>query len=616
MTLDFLPAAFPAEDVTDGQYLYRSLGSFWTQIFQDKNALKGYTTGMAEELIQSYLTLVETVNQYSVKTIDTLHTEKWLPLTIKKSEFNRVPFVFASDGAVFGQQPSTDALYASQLFRFGQPKTGTSTHAYSFAPKIALREFGVIANRIISPSLALLPGVDVRCQDGIMYFNSDLFDNAYIPKAKLLTTGGSPDTYLDLDGYVVEDEFIVLWIYRAKMDEDSLYKNFGVLFDLKLDTSAQYKNLLGAIMNLAVEGPTIAALRTACSAILDAPLVLEIAETVEDIYERAGYSYVITDKNTYRLPGTSGLHKAIRVNSVVYGGQAITDNINLVDLAIDPVWWQREISGGKVGFASHVFAAGPTNQLFFENKLSAIAYDGTNVTFPVLGASEDVAAFNRYINHPSRQPELLAALNISTGTASTTPVNPLDFVFNNFFKNNCLLLKLDFYDDTQLQRFFNLLPTLQPYLPAHAYIITYVNLKLPVDSLANLNSGLIIPQAPNQLFSLDGSDSLSGSRPVILSSDIGQDEDYYKDYINRMFCISVGPYRNPVFPHLPSEIPNEQDEPLHSADNLDELLANDSFGVTCGTLRTHIPLSVTPPGQDSARRPTTKEVPAILLIDF
>jgi hypothetical protein len=616
MTLDFLPSVFPAGDITDGQYLYRSLGSFWTQIFQDKNALKGYTTGMAEELIQSYLRLVETVNQYSVKNIDILHTEKWLPLTIKKSEFNRVPFVFAPSGAVFGQQPLTDELYSSQLFRFGRPKVGTSSHAYSFAPKIALREVGVMANRIISPSLTLLPGVDFRYEDGLLYFNADLFDNAYISKAKLLTAGGAVSTFQDADGRAVEDEFIVLWLYTAKIDEDALYKNFGMLFDLKLPTSEDYKTLLTAIMNLAVEGPTVAAIRSICSALLGAPLIIESSEIVEDVYVLAEWRYIITDKNTYRLPSLLELDRAVRINNKLHTGQPLSAGVSVVDLAMDSVWWQREISTGKVGFASHVFAAGPKNQLFFENKLRTVSYDGALLNFPVLGASSDVAIFNDYLNHPDRQKSLLEALHINSEGAATTTINPLDFVFNNFFKSNCLLLKLNFYTDQQLQRFFALLPSLQPYFPPHVYIITYVNLNLPADSLDNLNNGLTIPQAPGQLFSLDGSDILTGSRPTILSTTTGRDDDYYKDYINRVFCIAVGPYRNPVFPHLPSEVPSEQDKPLHYTDNLDELAANTSQGITCGLMRTYIPLSVTPPGQDYTRRPSTKEVPAILLIDF
>ena len=102
MSVEFITKNYPANDVTDGQFLYRSLGSFWTYIFSDKNLLKGYTTGMAEELIQAYYTLTEVINQYSVKDVPILHKEKWYPLKIKKSEFNKTKFIFEPGGAVFG----------------------------------------------------------------------------------------------------------------------------------------------------------------------------------------------------------------------------------------------------------------------------------------------------------------------------------------------------------------------------------------------------------------------------------------------------------------------------------------------------------------------------------
>ena len=131
MSPSLLSENFPAVDATDGQYLYRSLGSFWTQIFQDKNALKGYTTGMAEELIQAYYNLIEAIQQLSVKEIPLLHKEKWQPLTIKKSEFNKTPFVFEKNGAVFGYQPDDSALYANQMFRFGFPKQTGGADTFS-----------------------------------------------------------------------------------------------------------------------------------------------------------------------------------------------------------------------------------------------------------------------------------------------------------------------------------------------------------------------------------------------------------------------------------------------------------------------------------------------------
>ena len=211
MTLDFVSKQFPAKDATDGQYLYRSLGSFWTQVFKDKKVLHGYTTAFAEELIQQQYALAHVLRQYSVKEIDLFNRIKWKPIEIKKSEFNRAPFVFEPSGAVFGKQPVSDPFYADSFFRFGYAKQAPIKNIFSFAPNFKLDKFGAIANRLISPSLLLLPGVDVVIKNNVLYFNVDIFNSEYVPKAEILNDLGEPVTYVDIEGKTQQDELVILW---------------------------------------------------------------------------------------------------------------------------------------------------------------------------------------------------------------------------------------------------------------------------------------------------------------------------------------------------------------------------------------------------------------------
>ena len=601
MLTDFIATKFPAGDATDGQYLYRSLGSFWTQIFQDKNALKGYTIGAAEEAIQAYYRLADTLKQFAVKDIELYHKEKWKPLVIKKSEFNKTPFVFEADGAVFGKQPSSDKFYGGKLFRFGLPKE-TNGNVFSFSPTYSLGNFGAIANRLIAPSMLLVPGVDVILQDNTLYFNSNLFDNDYIPRAKLVGDLGAAITYNDVDGNQYEDEYIILWIYHAEIDDSALYYNFGAIFDINLPTSQSYKELLKALMNLSVEGPTIAALNIIFAALANIPVAIEPREIVEDLYADTDYNYLVTDKHVYRIATAQHFRSDIIIGTVLYAGDILGDSVKLVDTVIKPDWWVKEITSDKLGFASHVFAAGVKNQLFFQNTVELITYAEGKITFPVLGRSSDVEAFHTYINTEDNKPALLSALGLSD-TITSKPINPVEFLFSNVFKNNTLLLKLDFYTETQLDRFFELFPTLQDYLPPYVYVLTYLTMRLPADELSGLNTGMTIPGFTEQTFSFDGSVSATGERP-----ELAEDLDYYKDYVNRLFCVAVGPYR--------------EGEPLHHSSNLDVLTVNNATikdteaGIKCGLMRTEIPVEVIPPGESEARLPSTKEVPSILLIDF
>jgi hypothetical protein len=671
MIIEYLSKNFPAADATDGQYLYRSLGSFWTGLFKDSNALQGYTIGMAEELIQSYYKLIEVIHQHSIKNIPILHKEKWLPIIIKKSEFNNSSLLFSENSAVFGTQPEEDKFYSNTLFRFGQPKKTNGENIFSFQPKINLKKHAIIANRVIAPSLLLLPGVDTLFIDGVIYFNSDIFNNKYVPKTKLVQEFGHPEVFVDSSGREVQDEFVILWAYNAEIDNDELYKQFGVLFDIKLPTSAAYHELLKSLMNLAVEGPTISALSTAFAAMANIPITIEAEETVEDIYDELNYRYIITDKNVYKADTTHTLNSAIKIGAKLKAGTVITESISVIDSVISPNWWQHEITTNKLAFASHIFLANAKNQLFFETGVSLITYTKGKLTFPVLGNSQDTAVFQEYINIPENKLGILEGIGIFENTPVCLsneivktirvgqdfnkyiftdknayriarnrsipqhiqpgvslnsgealimldadeaiqdfytsniplPIIPTDFLFSNVFKNNIMLLKLMFNTPKQLANFFKLYPLMKQYLPSHVYILIYINLDLGYETLDNLNKSLTIEDFAGQFFSADGS-LLTGKRPEKPVTD----PEYYKDYINRLFCISVGPYKD--------------DMPLHVDENLEKLYLDNSTsrstsgGIKAGLLRTRIPKQVIPPGESTPRVPTTEEIQAILLIDF
>lgn len=613
MIIDFLPSKFPAEGVTDGQYLYRSLGSFWTQIFRDKNALKGYTVGMAEELIQAYFELIEKINQYSVKNIDLYHKEKWLPLTIKKSEFNNAPFKFTPNSSVFGKQPTEDIFYADQIFRFGFSKE-TAGQVFSFTPKMALAKFGAIANRVIAPSLVLLPGIDMVLQEGTLYFTVDLFNDARIPTAKIISDFGEPVTFKDSKGNIVEEEFMVLWMHMAEVDLEDLYKNFGVILDLNLPTSESYKEILKAVLNLYVEGPTIHSLVSAFAALAKAPVIIEAKELVEDVFIDNYRQYVVTDKNVYKLELAQELSSSVTSGALLFSGDILSADVAVADTVIDGSWWQTMVQTSKLAFASHIFVAGVKNQLFFENSLQLLTYTGASpseenrrIIFPVVGRPTDVQLFQDYINQAANKSALLSILNFKANSTSSMTINPVDFLFKNLFKNNTLFVKLDFYSQSQLELFIALLPLLQYHLPPHVYLLLYITMSLPADNLTGLNNGLKIPGFVDGSFSFDGSDYLTGARPTLSPL---ADPDYYKDYLNRLFCIAVGPYRN--------------GQPLHAdgtakfngVNNLDNIFLNTSSGIQAGTLRTDIPTSVQPPGEAVPRLPSTREIQSILLIDF
>jgi hypothetical protein len=193
----------------DANTLFQSLGTFWTQQFNDKQTVRGLTIGQAEEAIQQHITLAEALKAYAVADCPVFQLTKWLPIIVKKSEFNSTPFVFEQNGAVFGPQPETDKFYANQIFNWGRAKTPRQ-NIYVYAPTVSLGSLGVIANRVISPTFACTNGMEVYYNNGKLFFNFNIFENGVFPVAELIGENGEPVTYTS-NGEVLQDMFTVLW---------------------------------------------------------------------------------------------------------------------------------------------------------------------------------------------------------------------------------------------------------------------------------------------------------------------------------------------------------------------------------------------------------------------
>ena len=595
MDFGFLSNQYPANDYTDSNNVLVSLGSFWTQVFQEQGTLRGYTLGMAEELIQSYITLVETLNSYSVKDVPVFATTKWQPIIIKKSQFSQTPFKFESNSAVFGSQPQNDRFYSGKTFQFGKPQSPQGS-VYSVAPSVPLRKFSVIADRIISPSFVAVNGVHVTTdQDYNLYFNSDIFNDNNIPRASIISDNGTPATFTNAEGFVVNDELMILWCYNAENDAEHIYNNFGQLFEFKLPSSEVYKGMIESIFNLFVSGATVNAIKSIMAAFNGITPVKNSIEIIQEIYSDSLYHYVVTDKEVYRFKPYQQL-LPVSVGDQVYGGDILVDAVQYYDMVVSNDWWKSAISTPKLGLSSQIFLGSYKHQLFFSTtaELVTLSLDG-NINFPVLGEAEDVREFNNQLNHPDNKHTVISALGLKN-PGSAAVINPVDFLFNNFFKNNTALLKFNFYSEKELSTFFSYFPMMKQYLPSHVYILLYVNLNIPAEEYSRLNSRYSLPDFPSTPLSVDGSLS-NGLRVQIYP----EDPDYYKNYKDRLFCISESPKSadgNPLF--YPENL-----EYVTFGD--DERMSGVPRGID-GKVFTNIPVSNPPP--------TNRDIPTVLLIDF
>jgi hypothetical protein len=548
---DYPITAFPSNTVTDGNYLFRSLGSFWTTMFQERESIKGYTLGQAEEMVQRYYDLIETISSYSVEQVPVFSRTKWLPLIIYKSEFNRIPFIFEEGEAVFGNQPADDVYYNDTIFQFGTHKTPIA-EIFAYALDNGLKQVSIIADKVIAPEVVFTSGVDIKIDDSILYFNTNIFENSKISKAKVIGENGVPETFVDTQGNTVEEEFVVLWCYHAEQDESNLFYNFGYIFDLNLSNDEFYKTILNALFNLYIDGPTINNVKHCCAAFMGVPMILKPSEVVENIFEDSQHRFIVTDQSCYKAPVDLELSPIVVVGTTLFAGDILVRNIEYYDNVIanslifysgeqsSRGWWLTEgLIDDKLAFSKYLFDGEYTQQLLFSTTLDIVTLDEDgSIVFPVEGQEKDIATFNAYLNDPVRKDTIKELLELED-PGDSYPIVPLTFMMENFFKSNSAMLKFVFSDSELQTKFLNLLPIIKLQLPPYVYLILKIDLSISNETYENLNdSNTIVFDSGEEIVSADG------------SNETGEIENLapygYRDVEGRLFAISLLVKKSPT----------------------------------------------------------------------
>jgi len=516
---------YPAPSRLNSQTVFASLGTFWTQIFQEKGTIKGLTQADTEEAIQQYYALVEAVSAYAVKDCPVFALEKWKPLVIKKSEYSRVPFVFEQHGAVFGVQPDSDVFYGGVTFQFGKGKSPKSD-VYSFYPTDKFLDLSILANRILTPSATFTNGIEFIYRDSTLFFNFDLFNDGRFTQRELVGDNGEPVTFVDNDGVVQQDYILTAWLYCANVDKDYLYDNYGRIFDVKQDSSEAYKTLLKNLVWLHTDGPSVKSIKSALLALLGEIPIQESQEVVEDIFDADGKHIVVTNYNVYKIPETKTLNPDVFLGATLFAGDSISTTVEYYDNNQSPSWWKTKLTpsfsaGNNLLFGQY------KSVLTFSNSVQLLTVDWNgNIHFPVTGLPEDVATFHAGLN----QAAIKTAMGLSNG--SVYPLNPVSFLFENFCKSNTSLLLFNLTSDTEFQA-FSFFDYVKDYLPPHVYFLAKFSVALTNDTYNRFVKCVPITfDSGTQLLSADASND---------SGTIQNLSPYnYKDIKNRRFSVGIG----------------------------------------------------------------------------
>lgn len=422
---------FPHTDLDRPNKLLRLVGSFWHNVFDDRGVVRDTLHAGARLEAQTALNLLELFQTVSRLDVPLYHKENWYQLVLKESERNtgRAATLKYGDG---------QATYVgSTPYKYGEP-INVAFSAWDLPTDLI--DAPLIMNRLTDPSLTLTRGVDYRVEDGSLIFRDNPFDSDLVAIRNVF------------EGNEVVDREAALWIFRGDFDFETMYKQFGYVLGLKLENNQAYKDLVNAVFDAIVEGTTVRHVRQALAAVVDAPLVAEPVETVQQLLTEPGRKLVVTDAHVYEFGDNAEF--VVDVGDVVNRGDSLVDTLVFYEInrgqEIDP----DDIRSITLG--QGMLAAGYFGELVWENEDKPLVVetgvDGyTKVSWEISGWPGDVTKFfddlhERGIAAGQTMAHLLdvRADPVGEPTAAMLPttINPLQFLVENILRDNALIVKL------------------------------------------------------------------------------------------------------------------------------------------------------------------------------
>jgi len=335
---------YPSNDLEQGRALLRTLGSFWSLVYDGTEQVQSYLVGRALVEQQSHLNLIEAAACAGRRTVPVFHKENWYLLRVKQSEVSQHSgaLIAYSDGAVHGNQPD------GYEYKYDVAREGT----FSVAVPSNLQRAPLIMNRISDPSLVLTAGIDyaVLPERNMIEFHEDPFEHGLIEKVAIWE-----------DGEITDHE-IFLWVFRGEFDYQHIYDHFSHVLGMQLRSSEPSRDLLNAIFDAVAGGTAEQQVIGALSAISGIPCVRESIETVEAVSRDPHNLLVITDKNVYKFALTATA--LVTVGDTVTAGQRLVESLELYEFNRG----QLSSDIGALALSPDFLAAGFYGDLQFENK--------------------------------------------------------------------------------------------------------------------------------------------------------------------------------------------------------------------------------------------------------
>lgn len=435
--------SYPYFDLESGQLLLAQLGSFWTRIFQDTKILQEHLRSSGNEQGQTYLDYLEAVASVSRLDIPVFHTEDWYLITARESDANNLASAYQAGDLVYGAQ--TGAVQ-------GRPEGFVQTYGGRDRPDVfqillppPMKDAQwTLQNTVVLPSKVWVYGADytIDRDRNILRFAQDPFKDPTVPIRDIL----------DESGAVIDREF-GLWAYRGSLDLENIWIHFGHVLSMKLTSSQEYKDLLNALWDMHVLGPSLRGFQLFLSAAASAPTIIDAQETVEVVRPEGDTTLVVTSTRAYRVPSAATL--LVTVGDVLKVGDPITDAVQIAELSgANPDFSLLTALAVSPSFTTTEYLC----ELIFRNAQVALEYLGPDddgrvlVRFEVSGFPADVDLFWEKANTAGKAAgATLAELldqrinKVGQPPASALPafVNPLEMVVGNIMRNNLFVIRMN-----------------------------------------------------------------------------------------------------------------------------------------------------------------------------
>jgi len=459
---------YPASDYDYPERLVTLLGSFWANTYEGGAAVQAYAWARARVEQQSHDNLLEGISALARRTVPLAHTQRWGFVRILESDRNasEASLLRYGDAAVYGYQPSNDMEY-----KYGVP-FGLRPYIFPLPPD--LKDVPLLCNRITAPSRVLVRDVDFTVDKvrGALLFREDPFADDLLPRREIFL------------GDTVVDREIGLWAAQARYDYGWIHEHWGYVLGIDLPSTPGYRDLLNAFLDGLAQGTDRETIQDLLTALTGIPRGRVGGEAVEDIVLDGDHRLVVTTSQAYKLPAAANL--LVAIGDTIQTGQPLCDTVQIYELNRGQ---GPDLSGLSLDKS---YLVGPYRGSLQFNNLAVpliVTSDAgvTRAEFEIGGDPQDVRRFWNQVHaagvaagrtlaqmldqrsDPVGQPH---AINLPS------TINPLDFLFENFFRNNLFVITIRVSDLGERALGLRHLRLLRQLTPPHTSSIVVLELAI------------------------------------------------------------------------------------------------------------------------------------------